>query len=355
MYDIVIVGAWASGLFLWSQISGDKKVLILEKNEAPGNKLLLTWKGRCNFTNLNVNSSHYYWDSLERLDWYFNNFWPKEMISFLEENWIEVKEEDHWRMFLKSNKAKQLLDFLLKKNEENQHSITLWQTVLWIKKADGYIIETDKNSYETKNIVITAWGKSFPQVWGSNFVFQFAKEFWIKTEKPIPALSWIITKEDISTLSWSSLIAQVQVRDKKWCILHQEEWIILFTHRWISWPLVFNLTLRLSKDYSKLQSLTIKLSVDKKDITKRLLGYLKAPKNLNNYILTLHPQDFKDWETAKVMYWWILLDEVKENFELKKAPWIYVLREALNITWETWWYNLQWCWSSAYQCAKNFN
>jgi hypothetical protein len=58
----------------------------------------------------------------------------------------------------------------------------------------------------------------------------------------------------------------------------------------------------LSKDYSKLQSLTIKLSVDKKDITKRLLGYLKAPKNLNNYILTLHPQDFKDWETAKVMY-----------------------------------------------------
>jgi hypothetical protein len=51
-----------------------------------------------------------------------------------------------------------------------------------------------------------------------------------------------------------------------------------------------------------LQSLTIKLSIDKKDITKRLLGYLKAPKNLNNYILTLHPQDFKDWETAKVMY-----------------------------------------------------
>jgi predicted flavoprotein YhiN len=55
------------------------------------------------------------------------------------------------------------------------------------------------------------------------------------------------------------------------------------------------------------------------------------------------------------MYWWILLDEVKENFELKKTPWIYVLWEALNITWETWWYNLQWCWSSAYQCAKNFN
>lgn len=355
MYDIVIVGAWASGLFLWTQLSVDKKVLILEKNESPGNKLLLTWKWRCNFSNLNVNKSHYYWDCLERLDIYFGNFWAKEMVSFLEENWIEVKEEDHWRMFLKSNKSKQLLEFFLKKNEENGHAIAVWETVLWIKKSNSYIVTTDKNSYKTKNIVITSWGKSFPQVWGSDFVFQFAKEFWIDTENSIPALSWVITKEDLSTLSWSSVIAQVQVKDKKWSILHQEEWIILFTHRWISWPLVFNLTLRLSKEYSKLQYLTIKLSIGRKDITKRLLSYLKAPKNLNNYILTLHPQDFKDWETAKVMYWWILLGEVKENFELKKAPWIYVLWEALNITWETWWYNLQWCWSSAYQCAKNFN
>lgn len=355
MYDIIIVGAWASGLFLWTQLSKDKKVLILEKNGTPGNKLLLTWKWRCNFSNINVNKTHYYWDSLERLDWYFKKFWPKEMISFLEDNWIEVKEEDHWRMFLKSNKSKQLLEFFLKKNEENGHTIVVWETVLWIKKGDSYIVTTDKNSYETNKVVVTSWGKSFPQVWGSDFVFHFAKEFWIDTENPIPALSWIITKEDLSTLSWSSVIAQVQVKDKKWSILHQEEWIILFTHRWISWPLVFNLTLRLSINYSMLQSLTIKLSIDKKDITKRLLGYLKAPKNLNNYILTLHPQDFKDWETAKVMYWWILLGEVKENFELKKAPWIYVLWEALNITWETWWYNLQWCWSSAYQCAKNFN
>jgi hypothetical protein len=355
MYDVVIIGAWASGLFLWSQISKDKKVLILEKNETPGNKLLLTWKGRCNFTNLNVNKTHYYWDSLDRLDWYFIEFWPKEMISFLKNNGIEVKEEDHWRMFLKSNKAKQFLDFLLKKNEENGHTIVIWETVLWIKKEDGYIITTDKNSYKTEKVIITTWGKSFPQVWWSDFVFHFAKEFWINTENPVPALSWIITQEDLSSLSWSSVSANLQLKDKKGNILHQEDGIILFTHRWISWPLAFNLTLRISKNYAQLKDLTIKLLIDKQDITKRLLAYLKAPKNLKNYILTLHPQDFKDWETAKVMYWWILLDEVKDNFELKKAPWIYVLWEALNITGETWWYNLQRCWSSAYYCAKTIN
>ena len=355
MFDIIIIGAGASGLFLWTQLSKDKKVLILEKNSMPGNKLLLTWKWRCNFTNLNANSSHYFWDSLDRLDWYFREFWPQDMISFLNQNEIETKEEDHWRMFLKSNKSKQLLDFFLKKNEENEHTLVLWETVLWIKKGDGYIVRTDKGLYKSKKIVISTWGKSFPQVWGSDYIFQFSKEFWIVVEEPIPALSWIITGEDLSNLSWSSVNANLQVKNKQGNLLYQEGGVILFTHWWISWPLVFNLTLHICNFYKKLQDLTIKLSINQQDITKRLMAYLKAPKNLKNYILTLHPKDFKDRETAKVMYWWVLLDEVNDNFELKKASGIYVTWEALNITWETWWFNLQWCWTSAYHCAKNLS
>ena len=355
MFDIIIIGAGASGLFLWTQLSKDKKVLILEKNSMPGNKLLLTWKWRCNFTNLNVNSSHYFWDSSNRLDWYFREFWPQDMISFLNQNEIETKEEDHWRMFLKSNKSKQLLDFFLKKNEENEHTLVLWETVLWIKKGDGYIVRTDKGLYKAKKIIISTWGKSFPQVWGSDYIFQFSKEFWIVVEEPIPALSWIITGEDLSNLSWSSVNANLQVKNKQGNLLYQEGGVILFTHWWISWPLVFNLTLHICNFYKKLQDLTIKLSINQQDITKRLMAYLKAPKNLKNYILTLHPKDFKDRETAKVMYWWVLLDEVNDNFELKKASGIYVTWEALNITWETWWFNLQWCWTSAYHCAKNLS
>ena len=272
MFDIIIIGAGASGLFLWTQLSKDKKVLILEKNSMPGNKLLLTWKWRCNFTNLNVNSSNYFWDSLDRLDWYFREFWPQDMISFLNQNEIETKEEDHWRMFLKSNKSKQLLDFFLKKNEENEHTLILWETVLWIEKDDGYIIRTDKGLYKAKNIIISTWGKSFPQVWGSDYIFQFSKEFWIVVEDPIPVLSWIITSEDLSNLSWSSVNANLQVKNKQGNLLYQEDGVILFTHWWISWPLVFNLTLHICRFYKKIQDLTIKLSINQQDITKRLLA-----------------------------------------------------------------------------------
>ena len=68
MWDIVIIGAWASWLFLGCQIPSMKKVLFLEKNEQVGNKLLLSWNWRCNFTNLRFNKEHYYGDNKDRLD-----------------------------------------------------------------------------------------------------------------------------------------------------------------------------------------------------------------------------------------------------------------------------------------------
>ena len=356
MYDVIILWAWASGLFVWTQLSEKLNVLILEKNETAWNKLLLTWKWRCNFTNLNVDKSHYNWDSLDRLDKYFWEFWAQDMINYLHSNDIETKEEDHWRMFLKTNKAKQLLDFFIQRNWELNHQIKLWETVTSIKSNDDwYLLSTTKDTYSCKKIIIACWWKSFPQVGWTDYIFQFSKEFWISYSSPIPALSWIETKEDLSSLSWSSVEADITIKDKAWNILYTKNGIILFTHRWISGPVVFNATLFLTKYYQQLKKLCIKLNIKKEDMTKRLYWYLKAPKNLKNYTMTLTPNDFKWWDTAKVMSWWILMEEINDNFELKKASNIYVIWEALNVTWETWWFNLQRCWTSAYHCAKAIN
>ena len=355
MYDVIIIWAWASWLFLWSLLK-DKKVALIEKNEQAGNKLLLSWKGRCNFTNLNVNKEHYFWDDLERLQQLFKEFWAQEVIKYFNEKGIETKEEDNGRMFLKSNKSKELLSFLLKGNEENGNTIFYNEEVTDISKEnDGYSILTSSQTFLTKHIVIASWWKTFPQIGGSDFIFRFSKKFWIAVQNPTPALCWITTKEDLSSLSWSSVFAEVVVKEKTGKSIFNKSWVILFTHRGISWPLVFNLSLLLWKYKKELSELKIKLSIKQTDITKRLLAYLKAPKWLRNYILSLTPQLLKDRETAKVMAWWVLFDEVNESFELKKAPGIFVLGEALNVTWETWGYNLQWCWTSAYHCAKALN
>ena len=356
MKDIVIIWAWASWLFLWTLIPEKKDVLFIEQNETTGNKLLLSWKGRCNFSNQNVSKEHYYGDDVERLETLFKNFWTQEMINLLQKNGIDVKEEDNGRLLLASNKSKQLHEFFLKRNEELWHKFLLGEKVQSIKKEwENFSIQLQNEQIETKNLVIACWWKSFPKIGGSDFVFHFANQYWIQTQEGSPGLCWIETKENLSSLSWSSVVATVVLKGKDNKNLYEKKGVVLFTHWWISWPVIFNLTLFLNRYIHNLKDLKIKIIIDWTEITKRLLGYLKAPKNLKNYTMTLNPQSLKDRETAKVMVWWIRFAELTENFELKKIPWCYVIGEAINITWETWGFNLQRCWTSAYQCAKAFS
>ena len=119
MLDCCIIGAGASGLFCGMLLPREWKKCILEKNSSAGVKILLSGKWRCNFTNINVSDKTYVWDQTERLKGYFSQFWPKDMIKFLEDHWILSQQEDFWRMLLKSNKARELLDFLLEENKKN--------------------------------------------------------------------------------------------------------------------------------------------------------------------------------------------------------------------------------------------
>ena len=353
MLDCCIIGAGASGLFCGMLLPREWKKCILEKNSSAGVKILLSGKWRCNFTNINVSDKTYVWDQTERLKNYLSQFWPKDMIKFLEDHWIQSQQEDFWRMLLKSNKARELLDFLLEENKKNLTEIEYNHAVISIQKQlDYYVIRTNEGTFESKRVIIATGGQSFPKVWGSDFISVFWKEQDIAIHTPAPALCWLETKEDLSSLSWSSVSAEIKLTlgDKT---VYQEEHTVLFTHWGVSGPGIFNASLWLGYlDPELTKKAKIRLLITKDQITKRLLAYLKAPKGLRNYTMTLTPIALRSWDEAKVMSWGLLMEEVNENFELKKLPWVYLLWEALNITGKTGWYNLQWCWTSAFCCAK---
>ena len=352
MFDVIIIWAGASGLFCWMLLPKDKKKLILEKTGTIGSKVLLSGKGRCNFTNTMVGETHYLGDQGERLDQLFKLFWAQEMIKFLTDNGIESKEEENGRILLKSNKSRQLVDFFIQKNHENGTKIQTETEVLAIEKeANHFLIRTKTEIFTTKKVILASGGCSFPKIWASEFAFSFANHYQLKTKKPQAALCGITVQEKLDQLSWSSVFAKIQVLEKEKMLL-KKEGTVLFTHWGISGPVIFNTSLWLGYHYEKnFKNLRIKLTIPADQITKRLLSYLKAPKGLKNYILTLRPTNLRSRDEAKVMSGGILFEEVNDHFEVKKMPWAFVLGEALNITGETWGFNLQWCWTSAFCCS----
>lgn len=74
MFDEIVIGGGASGLFCAALLPKDHKKLILEKTSRLATKVLLSGKGRCNFTNLRVKARHYLGDQTERLDPLFETF-----------------------------------------------------------------------------------------------------------------------------------------------------------------------------------------------------------------------------------------------------------------------------------------
>ena len=239
------------------------------------------------------------------------------------------------------------------KKQENQTQIQYSTIVSQIQKTwDFFTISTSQGSFQSKRVVIATWGMSFPKVWGSDFIFHFAKDYNLSYQSPAPALCGLNTKEELSSLSWSSVEATTKLfLDGKQ--IYQDDRVVLFTHRGVSWPAIFNASLWLGyfdPNFSK--KAQIKITIPGHQITKRLLSYLKAPHGLRTYTLTLSPTSLRSYDESKVMSWGLNFAEVGDDFQLHKLPGCYVLGEALNITGKTWGYNLQRCRSSAFVCAK---
>ena len=92
------------------------------------------------------------------------------------------------------------------------------------------------------------------------------------------------------------------------------------------------------------------------EYTKRLLNFLWFRTNkLKKYIISSDIVNVRWLDEAKVCWWWVKTKNLKDNFECKNIPWLYFIWECVDVTWKTWWFNLQRCWTSGAICASGIN
>lgn len=388
MKTIIIGGGPAGMMAAVSSLKENNTVLLFERNEKLGNKLLLTGHGQCNVTNAcdpktflsKVNSNPRF------LNGALHSFSSEDMVSFLHEQGIETIEKDNHRIFPKSLKAQDILscfENLLKKAEIHTNEMVL---SLLIKDNTCIGIKTSKGNYYADSIILCTGGKSFPVTGSDGFGYSLAQQAHhtlIPCQSALCALEiqedWV---KDCQGLSLKNIILK-QGKIK-------EQGDLLFTHFGISGPLVLNtssllkkgnLTLDLCPDYSfeELEETLIKKTTQNKQLQNacsflfpsRLLIHLfelcqingrntqftkkerrKFIETCKNCNITI--KEKRNFKEAMVTKGGISTKEINpKTMESKLCVHLKFAGEIIDVDAQSGGFNLQIAWSTGYVAGKN--
>ena len=301
-FDIAVIGGGAAGIMAAIIASQNgTKVVLIEKNQSLGKKLLLTGNGRCNITQANCDTRNFIEKVGKNGKFLFSSlssFGPKETIEFFVHLGLKVKTEKDGRVFPASNKAQDVLDVLIKALVKNKVKLMFNQNVLGIKMKDGKVecVETENKKIYATNFILTTGGKSYPATGSTGDGYSWLARIGHKINSPAPALTPVKIKEDwVKDLQGTSLknVGINLVQNERKINLGSGE--IIFTHFGLSGPAIINASKIIGECLKKgkvLLGIDLFPTMDTTRLEEKLkIDFEKYKKiNLKNYLSKLFPQ-----------------------------------------------------------------
>lgn len=376
IYDIIIIGAGASGLFLGANLKS-KKVAILEKNSSAGKKILASGGGRCNITNRFISAKNYLGEQ-KFIEQILKVLTPDQVLIFFSE--LKFSEQKQNQFFCDSG-AKSVLSVLLKRQNAD---IFYNKEVLGAKKIDEiFEILTKDEKFRARNLVIASGGLSYKVLGASDIGYKIASEFGLELSPIAPALVGFSVQKDefwFKELSGVSLNADVEMSDKN--DNHKFSDNVLFTHRGISGPAILNASLFWQKGRICINFLPRFSEKNLINGKKQLSSVLPLPKRfvlefLKNFglkdrafyefsdkerqiIKRLFAYEFAPagtfgFERAEVTKGGVKIEFLDENLQDSNVKGLYFIGEVLDITGMLGGYNLHFAFASALKVARVLN
>ena len=245
-YDLIVVGAGPSGLFCAiNSFQKGKRILILEKKNSPGHKLLISGSGQCNITHAGEISDflEHYGDHGRFLRPALLGFTNCDLISFFARSGLGMVQEKGGKVFPESMQSRDVLNVLTAQCRELGIEIKCGQAARSISRIeDGVLVSCTGGRYRSRLLVMATGGCSYPATGSSGDGYGFARILGHSISDIGPALSPVIIKDypfsDLAGLSFSdlklSLYRQIKIKE------HRGD--ILFTHDGLSGPGILDLS-----------------------------------------------------------------------------------------------------------------
>ena len=403
--EIVIIGGGASGIMAAIEaVKSGKEVVVVDRKERVLKKVLVTGNGRCNLTNVNAKINNYFstGSDIKKIENILNDFQPKDTMNFFESLGVVCNEEARGKVFPLSGQAGSVIDALRFEAERVGVKFLLDFYVKKIeKKGFQFIIYSeDKRIITSNRVLLSAGGKSYPELGSNGSGFELAREFGHTITPLFPSIVQFKTEEyQVKGLKGIKLDTKVTAYgdNKKICTYDGE---LLFTDYGVSGNVIFNISfvfpihkkVELEVDFlSKFSydELLEKLK-DRRDILGHLTmehyfngminkklgqflskasGIEKLSKEINSLTdnklrklcdvlkkYKLNVLDTTGYKNAQVTAGGIKLEEVNmETLESKKVRGLYFSGEILDVYGECGGFNFQWAWASGKKAGENIS
>ena len=176
---IIIIGAGASGIATAINAKNENnEIILLEKNDRIGKKLLATGNGRCNYTNLILSENNY--SSPEFVKETIKEFSNEDLINYFKLLGLESTNDGN-RIYPITLKANSVLNILMYWLEKKEIDIRTNTEVKEIKKnKNSYTLFTNNGNYEADLVIVAFGGKAMPASGSDGVSFEILKKMGIK-------------------------------------------------------------------------------------------------------------------------------------------------------------------------------
>jgi hypothetical protein len=386
IYDVIVLGAGAAGLMCAAQAGArGRRVLVIDRAEKPGKKILISGGGRCNFTNIQTAPDRFISANPHFAKSALNRYTPQDFIALVDAHGIAWHEKTLGQLFCDGS-ARQIVDLLLDDCGKAGVTVACGEEIGRVAHSGGrFTVTTDRQAASAGALVIATGGPSIPKMGATGYAYELARQFGLKVVEPRPALVPLtLGGGDVLFRELSGVATPVEAR----CGRAAFREAALFTHRGLSGPAILQvssywhrgvpveidflpdaatgwlLAAKQANPRATLRStlrdaLPLRLAdalVDRLSLDGQLANATDADLRAAEARLAcwhFQPSGTEGFAKAEVTVGGISTAELSsKTMEAKRVPGLFAIGEAVDVTGWLGGYNFQWAWASGWAAGQ---